>query len=240
MDTLASFARELMGLELTPEQLRSFQTYAVDLIEWNRRVNLTAITDPHGIEIKHFLDSLTALLAIRPDAGIRVVDVGTGAGFPGIPLKIVCPGIELVLLESVGKKVRFLEHIVRKLGLTGVDVVRARAEEMGRDPQYREQFDLVIARAVAWMPVLVEYLLPLCKIGGHCLAYKGENAHAEVLEAEGALRVLGGRVVKVIPVELPGVTETRHLVLVAKEARSPGKYPRRPGIPSKRPILAGG
>ncbi len=233
---LAHFSRELLGLELSPDVQRAFSVYADQLLEWNEQINLTAITDPEAIEMRHFLDSLSVARIITFTPGQRVIDVGTGAGFPGLPLRMVFPFIDLTLMEATTKKTLFLAHIVKELKLDNVRIMDARAEEAGQDTASREQFDVVLARAVAHMPVLVEYMLPLCKVGGHCVALKGEHAVAEVQQTENALRILGGRVKKVLPVELPQVAETHHLVLMEKTAATPPKYPRRPGVPSKRPL----
>jgi 16S rRNA (guanine527-N7)-methyltransferase len=238
MPALASGAASLLHLHLTTGQLAAFQIYASELAEWNARFNLTAISDPEGVQVKHFLDSLTCLLALRtaPQAPLSVVDVGTGAGFPGLPLKIVCPGLRLTLVEATGKKARFVEHMVERLGLSGVTVINARAETVGQDPAHRERYDWALARAVAEMPVLAEYLLPLARVGGRCLAQKGENAPAETQAAQKALGLLGGQLDQILPVELPGVAETRHLVVLRKAAATPARYPRRPGVPAKTPI----
>ncbi|MBI2976639.1 MAG: 16S rRNA (guanine(527)-N(7))-methyltransferase RsmG [Chloroflexi bacterium] len=239
MDYLAPAVRQLLGAELTPAQLAAFRAYAAALSEWNEKFNLTAIKDAAGIEIKHFADSLSCLLAIRaapPVPRPAFVDVGTGAGFPGLPLKIMCPDIRLTLVESVGKKVTFLEHVVRALDLKDVTVLKARAEELGRLEAHREHYDWALARAVAEMPVLLEYLLPLVKVGGRALAQKGENAPAETQASERAARLLGGALAQIVPVELPGVVEPRYLVVFRKTAATPAKYPRRPGVPSKEPL----
>lgn len=236
VDRLVRFSRELLGLEIPPEAQRAFGAYADRLLEWNARVNLTAITDPEAIEVRHFLDSLTVVLATRFTPGQRVIDVGTGAGFPGIPLRLIYPFIQLTLLEATAKKTEFLSLIVEQLHLDNVRVLTSRAEDAGQAPATREQYDLVLARAVAQMPVLGEYMLPLCRVGGQCIALKGENAAAEIQQAEDALRILGGRVKKLVPVELPQVTETHYLVIVEKVAATPPKYPRRAGMPSKRPL----
>jgi 16S rRNA (guanine527-N7)-methyltransferase len=233
---LRQSSRELLSLELSTSQLKAFSEYSLELVEWNRRFNLTAITDPVGIEVRHFLDSLTCTLAMGPCAGQRAIDIGTGAGFPGIPLKILCPQLELTLVEATRKKVEFCERIVEKLALEHVRVFHARAEEIGQKTGHREFYDWALARAVAPLPVLVEYMLPVLKVGGHAIAQKGETAHAEVHDAEKALNVLGGRVDRVIPVELPGVVENRFLILIDKLAATPGQYPRRAGMPSKRPL----
>jgi 16S rRNA (guanine527-N7)-methyltransferase len=211
--------------------------YADELIAWNQHTNLTAITDPEAIEARHFLDSLSCLLVIknRPP-GLRVIDIGTGAGFPGLPLKIVCPGLALTLVEATGKKVDFLNHIIAALKLERVTVLNARAEALGQDQAHRERYDWVLARAVAGMRTLAEYLLPLCKIGGNCLAQKGENAHQEAADAQAVIQLLGGRLRQLTPVELPTVAETHYLVDMYKVAATPSQYPRRPGIPAKRPL----
>jgi 16S rRNA (guanine527-N7)-methyltransferase len=236
LDQLAPRCRDLLGLELSADAQRAFSRYADELLAWNETINLTAITDPEAIETRHFLDSLSVSRAVTFARGQRVIDVGTGAGFPGVPLRLAYPYIELTLLEATTKKTAFLQHIANLLRLTNVRILDARAEEAGQDAATREQFDIALARAVAPMPVLAEYLLPLCKMGGRCVALKGENAIAETQQAENALRLLGGRIEKVVPVELPQVAETHYLVTVEKIAATPPKYPRRPGIPSKRPL----
>jgi 16S rRNA (guanine527-N7)-methyltransferase len=237
MEQLLAGARQLLNLELTPNQLRAFQVYHQELADWNTRFNLTAITDHQGVQVRHFLDSLSCLRALGQEAREQsVIDVGSGAGFPGLPLKIVRPALRLTLLEATGKKTKFLRHLVSLLQLKDVDVVHARAEEIGQDPQQRESYDWVLARAVAALPTLVEYLLPLCRLGGRCLAQKGEDAAAEATGAQAAIALLGGRLNRLLPVELPGLAETRHLVLIDKIARTPAKYPRRPGKPAKSPL----
>jgi 16S rRNA (guanine527-N7)-methyltransferase len=229
-----------LGIALTAAQLAAFDLYRRELQAWNQRVNLTAIDDDQGIQIRHFLDSLSCLLALREGYKVGrellLIDVGAGAGFPGLPLKIVCPSLQLTLLEATGKKVRFLEHLCQQLKLGDVLVRHGRAEELGQDPEHRERYDWALARAVAEMPILAEYLLPLVRVGGRCLAQKGENAPAEVRGAERAFSLLGGRLDRLLPVELHGLAETRYLVLMDKVAPTPAKYPRRPGMPTKRPI----
>ena len=232
----AKTTASLLGLILNPRQLEAFDWYASELVEWDKRFNLTAVTDSQGIEVKHFLDSLTCLRAMGSGPTGRVIDVGTGAGFPGLPLKIVCPTLELTLVESIGKKVEFCRHVVRSLDLEGVEIVHDRVERAGHQPEHRGAYDWALARAVATMPVLVEYLLPLLKLDGRAVVQKGETGPAEAHTAEGALRILGGRVDQVIPIELPTVAECRYLVVVIKTAATPDKYPRRPGIPAKRPL----
>jgi 16S rRNA (guanine527-N7)-methyltransferase len=237
---LIAGAQELR-ITLKPEQIEALRLYQQHLIIWNEQFNLTAITDDVGIQIRHFLDSISCLLALEPGehfGGKRVVDVGTGAGFPGIPLKLICPGIKLTLLEATAKKVQFLEHIVAQLGLQDVIVLHGRAEELGHAPDHREQYHWAIARAVADLPVLIEYLLPLVQINGRIIAQKGEGAPAEAQRSEWAFTQLGGQLRRLVPIDLRGLAETRYLVLVDKVAATPTKYPRRPGMPSKRPLLA--
>ena len=241
MDRLKSGAQSL-GLTLTDQQLATFQVYYQELVGWNKKFNLTAITEYNQVQVRHFVDSLSCLLAMpRPLSGSdggppRCIDVGSGAGFPGLPLKIYCPHLVWVLLEATAKKVGFLEHVVAHLGLEDVHPLWGRAEEVAHDPEHREAYDLVVARAVADLPVLAEYTLPLCRPGGRVVAQKGISAQEEAQSAAHALSLLGGRLRKVIPVELQSLAESRHLVVIDKVARTPERYPRRAGIPSKRPL----
>lgn len=224
------------GIHLTSSQVKLFTTYESELLTWNEKINLTAIRDPEGIRTKHFLDSLSILVELKTPAPLRLIDVGTGAGFPGIPLKILLPSMHLTLVESVGKKASFCRHIAELLQLDNVEVITARAEDLGQNPLYREKFDWAVARAVASMPVLAEYLLPLVRIGGAILAQKGESAHAEVQSAEKAIRILGGTLRKIASVTLPGIAEERFLVIMDKKAATPPQYPRRAGLPQKKPL----
>jgi len=237
MELLEEGARR-WGLGLTPEALIAFQTYYEELIAWNERVNLTAITDCREVQIKHFLDSLSCLLVLAglPIDRWRHLDIGAGAGFPGLPLKIAQPQMELTLLEAKKKRVQFLEHLVERLELPGVAIIKGRAEELGRQPGHREGYDLVLARAVATLPVLLEYALPLCRMGGIFLAQKGPDIKEELETSQLALRVLGGRLREVRGLELPRSMGGRNLVVVEKVASTPEKYPRRPGVPAKRPL----
>ena len=237
MDRLISGARRL-GIELTPGQLDKFQVYFHDLIEWNKRINLTRITDYEEVQLKHFLDSLAVLTAVRLTDGLRIIDVGTGAGIPGIPLKIVSPGIYLTLLEATGKKVKFLEHIIGRLGLEGVEIVAGRAEEIGHDAACREKFGLALSRAVALLPTAVELTLPFCEVGGLCIALKKGDIKVEIQRSLKAIDVMGGHLREVKPLALEGLNDQRCLVIIEKLKPTPPQYPRRPGIPAKRPILS--
>jgi 16S rRNA (guanine527-N7)-methyltransferase len=235
-ESLAQLASSFLGIHLSQTHLEAFEWYTSELLAWNKRFNLTAITDAQEVEIKHFLDSLTCLQVMGEISSSRVVDVGTGAGFPGLPLKIVCPSMRLTLVESIGKKTDFCQHVIDELGLEGVEVVHARSERVGHLVEHRQGYDWAVARAVAAMPVLVEYLLPLLKLNGQAVLQKGDTAPAEAHAAEEAIRILGGRMNQLIPLELPGVAERRYLVVIDKVAATPDKYPRRSGIPAKRPL----
>jgi 16S rRNA (guanine527-N7)-methyltransferase len=236
MESLARRAKELFHVQLNPAQLAALTTYERELLDWNRKFNLTALRDSDSIRTKHFLDSFSCALAWGARPPRRLVDVGSGAGFPGLPLKILYPRMSVTLIESVGKKAMFCEHIVRLLGLERVEVIKRRAEEVGCLPEHREQYEWAVARAVADMRVLAEYLLPLVKVGGTALALKGESGPPEANSAERAMRMLGGRLQQIIPLHLPGIVEERYLVLVQKAAATPPKYPRQAGMPMKRPL----
>jgi len=236
MEGLLQETYNLLGIVLTSRQIAALERYQEELTDWNDRYNLTAIHDPEKVGIKHFLDSMTCSLVMRGSRMERVIDIGTGAGFPGLPLKILYPNIQLTLVDSVGKKAAFCEHISRTLNLDGVTVLNARAEDLGHLPEHREQYDWAVGRAVAVLPVLAEYLLPLVSVGGRMLALKGETALAEAHITEHAVRLLGGRLRQLLPVTLPGVVEQRYLVVVDKIAATLPPYPRRAGIPSKKPL----
>ncbi|MGD0708770.1 MAG: 16S rRNA (guanine(527)-N(7))-methyltransferase RsmG [Anaerolineaceae bacterium] len=236
MDAFPQQVQTLLGLNLNPHQLAAYECYETELMDWNARFNLTAIRDVPGIRTKHFLDSLTCLLAIRQSSPLRLIDIGTGAGFPGIPLKIALPNLQLTLVESVGKKVDFCQHMIEKLGLEHVEVVQARAEDLGQMLEYRERFDWAVARAVANLQVLAEYLLPLVRVGGSMLAQKGQSGPAEAHAVEKAAKLLGGRLRQVMQVNLPGVADDRYLVVIDKVATTPPQFPRRTGVAAKKPL----
>lgn len=229
-------AQKLFGVQLAGRQVAALLAFENELLAWNQKFNLTAIRDSEGIRIKHFLDSFSCVLAWGDRPPVRLIDVGTGAGFPGIPLKILYPSMHLTLLESVGKKAAFCRHAVEVLKLEEVEVITGRAEELGQLPGQRETYDWAVARAVAALPVLAEYLLPLVRVGGKMLAQKGHSGPVEAQNAELALKLLGGRMRQLLPVALPGVAEERYLVVVDKVAATPPQYPRKPGFPAKKPL----
>lgn len=221
-------------LSVGEEKLSSFEIYANELKDWNTRINLTAITDDLSIIDKHFIDSLLPLKFMTFGQGISVADVGTGGGFPGIPLKICRPDIHLTLIESIGKKANFLKHIIDKLNLENSQVINDRAELIGNNPEHREKYDLVVARCVARLPILCEYCIPLAKVGGEFISYKGQEAETELKEANSAIEKLGG---KVDSIEYDDTyTDRRALIFINKVKNTPKQYPRQSGKPSKKPL----
>jgi 16S rRNA (guanine527-N7)-methyltransferase len=237
MSILNEGAQEL-GILLTPLQLDQFEIYFKELADWNQRINLTSVVGYEDVQVKHFLDSLTVALAVPGGLASvgNVIDLGAGAGFPGLPLKLAFPHLRLVLVESVGKKAEFLRHVVAGLGLSGVDVHTGRAERLAHEPELREAFDVVATRALAGLSVLAEYTLPFCREGGVMVALKHGGIDSELAGAADAIEVLGGRMGKVHPVVITGLTDNRIVVAVDKIGSTPERYPRRPGIPSKRPL----
>ncbi len=236
MEELAVLAEKHLGVEISARQLDQFSLYRDLLLHWNQKTNLTAIKDESEMVIKHFFDSLTCLKAINRPASFSLVDVGTGAGFPGIPLKIVLPEISLTLVDSVGKKADFCRLVVDSLRLTSTDVLHARAEEVGHNSALREKFDYAAARAVAELAVLTEYLLPLVKVGGTALAMKGRINSEEVNAAERAVSIMGGKFKEPVEIMLPDGYGHRMIYPIIKVSPSPPNYPRRSGVPSRKPI----
>ena len=243
MQILASGA-DALRIPLSGEQVEQFRAYAALLSEWNERMNLTAITDSQSVQTKHFLDCLVGLSLVAEEVGAAVpppqtltcIDIGTGAGFPGLPLKIAWPKLKLTLVDGTAKKIRFLNEVVNALALENVRVVQGRAEELGRHPRYRGQFDLVTARAVARLNTLAEYLLPFVRQGGLAMAYKGPNASEEFIEARHAIELLGGETVRFAPVKAPDLDEERRILLIRKVRKTPKLYPRQQGLPRKSPL----
>jgi 16S rRNA (guanine527-N7)-methyltransferase len=237
MEKLSSGAAAL-GLPLNPRQLEQFSSYYRELLSWNRRLNLTRITDYDEVQVKHFLDSLTVILAypLTEGSDCRLIDVGTGAGMPGLPVKILFPEVRLVLLESVTKKTAFLHHLIEKLKLSKIEIVAGRAETVAHQPEYREGFDLVLARAVAPLATLAELTLPFCTVGGVFIGQKKGAIELELSQADRAVGLLGGRLREVRQVELAHFSEPRRLVVIDKVSPTPASYPRRAGLPAKRPL----
>ena len=232
-------AAEEYGIVLTAQQIGQFNRYFELLIEWNGKMNLTAITEPHEVAVKHMIDSLSAWDPAVFTEGASLVDFGTGAGFPGLPLKIFRPDLKLTLLDSLNKRVRFLQEVTDQLGLQAVSCVHARAEEAARNTMYREQFDIAVSRAVARLPILAEYCLPFVKQGGHFVALKGMQYKDEMQEAKKAVQLLGGGAPKSVPVKLPGLEDVRAVIYIRKERRTPAVYPRKAGTPEKNPLGTG-
>ncbi|MGB2962747.1 MAG: 16S rRNA (guanine(527)-N(7))-methyltransferase RsmG [Anaerolineales bacterium] len=236
MENLKQETQDLIGITLSSYQLSLLDMYRQELDEWNDRFNLTAIHEPEKIRIKHFLDSFSPYLVIKNTPIKRLIDIGTGAGFPGIPLKIILPETEVVLVDSINKKTEFCQHIINVLNLKGIQVIQDRVERLARDEQFRESFDWAVARAVAKLSTLSEYLLPFVKIGGTMLAMKGDQGPFEAQKAHRAVSLMGGELSQVTRLTLPGVTEDRFLITIEKKASTPEKYPRRVGVPSKKPL----
>ena len=225
---------EELEIKLSTEQAEMFFKYMNLLLEWNEKINLTAITDEEEVIVKHFVDSITISKYIP--TGTSLIDVGTGAGFPGIPLGIIRNDLEIVLLDSLQKRINFLEVVIRELGLENIKTVHARAEEFGKNNKYREKFDVATSRAVANLSTLSEYLLPLVKVGGVVICMKGCAIEEELNNSKKAINVLGGKVTQVFEFNLPKTDIKRNIVLVDKVSKTPAKYPRKPGTPSKEPI----
>lgn len=239
-EILGRYARAA-DLELDPACLSSFDCYAEILRDWNTRINLTAIIDDEGIAVRHFLDSLTLIPFVDQESQrlvkphLSLIDVGTGAGFPGLPIKIVRPDIRLTLLDSLQKRIAFLDTVIAELSLGGVVTVKDRAEDAAHKPGLRERFDLATARAVAALPVLAEYVLPFVRVGGLMIAMKGQKKE-EIGEAGQAIRLLGGHLEAVVELTLPGGDMNRTLVLIRKINPTPAGYPRKAGLPERRPL----
>ena len=223
-------------MNLTDKQKEQFNKYYEMLTDWNEKINLTAITDKDEVWLKHFEDSLSIDKIKDMDQTESVIDVGTGAGFPGLPRKIAYPNIKLTLLDSLDKRIRFLEAVVRELGLTDVTCIHGSAEDFSRSPEYREKYDLCVSRAVAGLSVLSELCIPFVKPGGSFVAYKSEKAEAEIAEAENALAILNGRIKTTEEFTLSDNVQKRILIDIEKTGLTPEKYPRRAGVPAKKPL----
>lgn len=235
-EILAARAAEA-GIPLTAEQIGQFSVYHEMLLDWNTRMNLTALTAPEDVAVKHIIDSLMAYDAARFDGARTLIDVGTGAGLPGIPLAVYAPHLTVTLLDSLNKRVRFLTEVTAAMGLQNVRCIHARAEEAARTAEHRAAYDIAVSRAVARLPVLLEYTLPFVRVGGTLLALKGRAYAEEQKEARRAAEVLGGGLITARPVRLPGLDDVRVILAVTKERQTPAAYPRGGGAPTRRPIL---
>ena len=227
---------EEMGIEISHKQAEQFIKYKDILLEWNRKMNLTTITEEREIIIKHFLDSLSCIQTKYLKNTGKMIDIGTGAGFPGIPLKIILPDIKLTLLDSLKKRIGFLEEVCAELDLGGIEFIHGRAEDFGQNKNYREKYKYVVSRAVAALNVLTEYCLPFAQVGGHFICQKGPKLIEEIKDAQKAIKILGGKVVEQIKIELPFSDRDHHILVVEKIKQTPIKYPRKAGKPSKNPI----
>ena len=220
---------------LDDKQIESFYNYMNILIEENKKINLTAIVEPKEIILKHFIDSLTIEKNIEENK--KVIDIGTGAGFPGIPVKIYRKDMDLVLLDSLNKRINFLNQVIKDINLDSIVAVHSRVEDFSKDLNNRESFDVVTSRAVASLNILLEYMLPLVKVGGKCICMKGSNIEEELKESKKALEILGGEIEKIDKTELPYSDITRNIIIIKKVKHTPNKFPRNPGMATKKPII---
>ena len=232
-DLMIDYGKEI-NIVFTEEQLQKFYQYMNLLIEWNEKINLTAIVEPKEIILKHFIDSLTIIKYIEPNKS--VIDIGTGAGFPGIPVKIMREDLDITLLDSLNKRIHFLNEVIQKLELKNITAIHARIEEFAKNKQYREAFDVATSRAVANLTTLSEYMLPMVDLKGMAICMKGSEINEEVSKSKNSIKLLGGKIDKIEEFTLPKSDNRRNLILIKKERQTPGKYPRKPGIPSKEPL----
>lgn len=228
-----SYGNEI-GLEFTEKQLDKFFKYMNLLLEWNEKINLTAITEPEEVILKHFIDSLTISKYIEKNK--TLADVGTGAGFPGIALKIYRDDIKITLVDSLNKRINFLNEVIKELNLKEIETVHSRIEDFGKDKKYREKFDYVTARAVANLSVLSEYLIPIAKINGQCICMKGSNVEEELNTSKNAIKILGGKIQKIEKFNLPKSDIERNVIIIKKIKNTPTRYPRKAGMPAKEPL----
>lgn len=224
-----------INIELNDEKIKKFYSYMNLLLEWNEKINLTAITEPDAIILKHFVDSLTIEKFINKNA--KIIDIGTGAGFPGIPVSIYRTDIEMILMDSLNKRIKFLDDVIYKNELNNVKTIHARAEELAKDVTYREKLDIATSRAVAPLNILLEYMLPFVKLGGYCICMKGSNIDEEITTSKKALNILNGKIEKIEKFQLPNSDIARNIVIIKKIGNTPMKYPRKAGTPAKEPLL---
>ncbi len=233
---LLSEGANKLKIDLSEQQIEELFQYMDLLIQWNKKINLTAIEDKKEIIIKHFIDSMTPLIYDKVSLNSSIIDIGTGAGFPGIVMKIVRPDIKVVLLDSLQKRIKFLEEVIGQLALKNIKTIHGRAEDLAKEEKYRERFDICISRAVANLAVLSEYCLPFVKIGGIFISMKGKDIEEEKKEAEKAIKILGGKTEQVSYISLPYIHIKHSLIFIKKERQCPTKYPRKAGKPSKEPL----
>lgn len=236
MECMLKDRLETLDIVLDQEQIDQFDEYYEILVEWNKVMNLTGITEYQEVVEKHFLDSLSIVKVMDMDQAERVIDVGTGAGFPGIPLKIAFPKLDIVLLDSLNKRIRFLDHVIEELGLEGIRTIHGRAEDFARDGKYRERFDLCVSRAVANLSSLSEYCLPYVKVGGRFVSYKSGDIEEEVNDASKAIALLGGKKERIEKFQLPDTDIQRSFVVIGKTKNTQKRYPRKAGMPTKEPL----
>ena len=236
MECMLKDRLEALDIVLDQEQINQFDEYYEILVEWNKVMNLTGITEYQEVVEKHFLDSLSIVKVMDMDQAERVIDIGTGAGFPGIPLKIAFPKLDIVLLDSLNKRIRFLDHVIEELGLEGIRTIHGRAEDFARDGKYRERFDLCVSRAVANLSSLSEYCLPYVKVGGRFVSYKSGDIEEEVNDASKAIALLGGKKERIEKFQLPDTDIQRSFVVIRKTKNTQKRYPRKAGMPTKEPL----
>lgn len=236
MECMLKDRLEALDIILDQEQINQFDEYYEILVEWNKVMNLTGITEYQEVVEKHFLDSLSIVKVMDMDQAERVIDIGTGAGFPGIPLKIAFPKLDIVLLDSLNKRIRFLDHVIEELGLEGIRTIHGRAEDYARDGKYRERFDLCVSRAVANLSSLSEYCLPYVKVGGRFVSYKSGDIEEEVNDASKAIALLGGKKGRIEKFQLPDTDIQRSFVVIGKTKNTQKRYPRKAGMPTKEPL----
>jgi 16S rRNA (guanine527-N7)-methyltransferase len=227
---------EELGIETNNEMLENLKKYRELLVEWNKVMNLTGIEDEREVYIKHFLDSISAVKNGYIKDGMSLIDVGTGAGFPGMPLKICLKNLEVTLLDSLNKRITFLQEVAKNVGINDIKYIHGRAEDFGKDDQYREQYDIATARAVAGLPVLMEFCVPFVKVGGYFVCLKGPNANLELEESKAAMQTLGVEFIEKINVDLPDTNLNHNILVFKKIDKTPEKYPRKAGKPAKSPI----
>ena len=226
-----------IDIEIDEEKVIRFYKYMNLLIEWNKKINLTAIIEPNDIILKHFVDSLSLVKSIKLNGDESLIDVGTGAGFPGIPIKIMFPNLKITLMDSLNKRLLFLNEVINKLGLDKIELVHGRAEDLGKNSNYREKYDLCVSRAVANISTLSEYCIPFIKLNGYFICYKADGCMNEINIGKNAIKVLGGEIEEIVDFNLPDTDIKRKIINIKKIKNTPKKYPRKPGLPSKEPII---